>query len=275
VSKRQAEWGGVKLAHYQFKDGVLAEHTQPEHLVTVALAGGCNGEIRTASGMLARNQERGSVCIVPSGLPYSARVSETSEHLAMFVDPAHLERVAYEAQLPSHAEVIEGCAPGDPVIQQIALALLAEMDQPGAGGRLYAESLTNLLAIHMLRHYTAARGLGPIRKTGGLSGKKLKRVEEFIAENFDRDLSLDELAQVAGISTFHFAREFKRATGSSPHQYLITHRVERAKAMLADNELPLVEVGFRSGFAHQSHFTRLFRRLTGTTPNSYRLMLQN
>lgn len=272
--RRQAEWGGVKLAHYRFKEGELPEHTQPEHLVTVAMAGGCDGEIRTASGLHAQNQNRGSVCVVPSGLPYSARVSDASEHLAMFVSPDHLNRIAYESNLPVHGQVVERCAAGDPVISQVAMALLAEMDGQGIGGRLYAESLTNVLAIHMLRHYTATDGAAAMRSTGGLTGKKLKRVTDFIADNYERDLSLAELAGVAGISTFHFAREFKRATGTSPHQHLINYRVERAKTMLADEDLPLVEIGFRSGFSHQSHFTRLFRRLTGTTPLSYRLMLQ-
>ena len=75
------------------------------------------------------------------------------------------------------------------------------------------------------------------------------------------------------MSTFHFAREFKRATGTTPHQHLIKFRVERAKALLADSRLPLAEVGLRTGFSHQSHFTRLFHRLTGTTPQSYRLMM--
>jgi len=74
------------------------------------------------------------------------------------------------------------------------------------------------------------------------------------------------------MSTFHFAREFKRTTGTTPHQYLIKFRVDRAKALLTGSEMPLVEVSSRSGFSHQSHFTRLFRRLTGTTPQSYRLM---
>lgn len=114
----------------------------------------------------------------------------------------------------------------------------------------------------------------PVTFTGGLSARKLRQVLEFIGENYDRDIRLAELAQVAGMSNFHFAREFKRTTGTTPHQYLIRYRVERAKSLLARDDLPLTEVGLRSGFSHQSHFTRLFRKITGTTPHSYRLMLQ-
>jgi AraC family transcriptional regulator len=102
----------------------------------------------------------------------------------------------------------------------------------------------------------------------------LKQVTSFVSENYATEIKLDELAQVAGMSSFHFAREFKRTTGTTPHQYLIRFRVERAKALLSQNELPLTEVGLRAGFSHQSHFTRLFRRITGTTPHLYRLGLQ-
>jgi AraC family transcriptional regulator len=144
------------------------------------------------------------------------------------------------------------------------------------GGRLYAESLANLLAVHLLRHYTAAAGDAAVQRfRGGLSGRRLRQVMAFIADNYESDLSLAELAHVGGMSTFHFAREFKRATGTTPHQYLIKFRIERAKALLTESEIPLVEVSSRSGFSHQSHFTRLFRRLTGTTPQSYRFKFQS
>jgi AraC family transcriptional regulator len=153
------------------------------------------------------------------------------------------------------------------------MALLAELDSHGLSGGLYAESLANVLAIHLLRYYSTNDVSLP-RHQGGLSGPKLRQVTSFIADNYAQEIKLAELAQVAGMSNFHFAREFKRTTGTTPHQYLIQFRVERAKALLGENKLPLVEVGLRSGFSHQSHFTRLFRKVTGTTPHLYRMGLQ-
>ena len=271
--KRKAAWDGIRLEHYRFRAGELPEHRHAEHLITISLSGRCKGEIRTESGFHTSDQIKGSVCVIPSGQLYSARLDGESEHLAIYVEPSLLLRAAADWRSPTSVEVIEKCAPRDPVISNVGMALLAELELQSLGSRLYAASLANVLAVHLLRHYTTADFAGQ-RLTGGLSGHRLQLVLGFIADNYGTDLSIAELAKVAGMSPFHFAREFKRSTGTTPHQYLIKFRVERAKSLLAESKLPLVEVGFRSGFSHQSHFTRLFHRFTGTTPQSYRLIFQ-
>lgn len=275
VFARRGTWDGLKLTHYRFRHGEIPEHYGPEHLITLSLGGGCNGEIRTASGFQTRDRSRGNICIIPAGQSYSARLDGESEYLAMFLDPSLVLRAASESRMaPSNkVEVIESCAPNDPVISSVGMALLAELESERLGGRLYAESLANVLAVHLLRHYTTSLQKD-WRLIGGMSGRKLQRVLSFIDTNYDQDLSLAQLANAAGMSTFHFSREFKKSTGKTPHQYLMKFRVDRAKLLLAQSEIPLIEVGLRSGFSHQSHFTRLFRRLTGTTPQAYRVPFQ-
>ncbi|MGB7922659.1 MAG: AraC family transcriptional regulator [Pyrinomonadaceae bacterium] len=276
VFERQASWDGIKLAHYRFRAGDVPEHSHRQHLVLVSLTKNCQGEIRTSSGFNARPKASGDVCVIPSGQPFAASLKGEAELLAVYLDPSLVLRAAAEdapATAGGRVEVIEKSSLHDPLIVQIGQALLAELESDAVGGRLYAESLANVLAVHLLRHYTVASG-DMRRFIGGLSGQKLRRVLSFIADNYERDLSLDDLAGEAGMSTFHFAREFKRATGTTPHQHLIKFRVEHAKALLAEGKMPLAEVGLRSGFSHQSHFTRLFRKWTGTTPQSYRLMIQ-
>jgi AraC family transcriptional regulator len=271
--KREASWEGISLAHYRMARGYLPEHQNKDHLITVALAENCHGEIRTPGGFSARDRNKGSVCVIPSGHPFAVEIGAESEHLAMLLDPSLVLRAAAEFSTPIHAEVVETAAPNDPVIMSVGLALMAELETEKESGRMYAESLANILALHLLRHYTASAHGGQ-RFVGGLSGKKLRLVLDFIDANYASDLGLSELATVAGMSTFHFAREFKRTTGATPHQYLIKLRIERAKTLLSGSEMSLVDVGFKAGFSHQSHFTRLFRKLTGTTPQSYRLMFQ-
>jgi AraC family transcriptional regulator len=271
--KRKTSWNGISLAHYRVGPGKMPEHSVDDHLITMSLNDKCEGEIRLASGFRARDHKKGTVCVIPSRHPFAVDFTGESEHIAIFLDPSLVVRAAADARSSNNVEVIESCASSDPVINSVGLALLAELESEHEGGKLYAETLANILALHLVRNYTAS-GNGERRFSGGLSGHKLHLMLGFIDTNYSRDLSLTELAAVAGMSTFHFAREFKRATGTSPHQYLLKIRIERAKELLSKSEMPLVDVGFQSGFSHQSHFSRLFRKLTGTTPQSYRLMFQ-
>lgn len=274
VSKRKAAWDGIKLEHCRLRAGELPKHRHREHVVLISLTSGCQGELITSSGIGVRGtQTRGNICVLPSGLEHRAALEGQSEQLALYVDASLITKAASEAGLSGSVEIAERYTRSDKVISSVGMALLGELDSEGLSGRLYAESLGNVLAVHLLRYYAISTP-GPVTFTGGLSATRLRQVTDFIADNYSRDLKLNELAHVAGMSSFHFAREFKRTTGTTPHQYLIKFRIERAKAMLAKNELPLIEVGLRSGFSHQSHFTRLFRRITGTTPHSYRLTLQ-
>ena len=112
---------------------------------------------------------------------------------------------------------------------------------------------------------------GPARcSRGGLPAYKLRRVMEFIEENIDRPLLLEDLAASAAVSPFHFHRQFKRSTGVTPHRFILQLRMKRAKALLSASDLPLAEVAARVGFADQSHFTSTFRKATSMTPRSYR-----
>jgi len=275
LMKRKATWDGLRLEHYQFRSGELPEHCHPEHTVLISLTDGCPAEMQTGSGLkIVGTQRRGSICVLPAGLSHKAHLGGPSDYLALYVDPSLINRAAAASRLSTRYEIVERYSRGDPIIASIGSALLAELDSEGLSGRLYAESLANVLAVHLLRHYTTEGEQGP-SSAGGLSPSKLRRITDYIAENFGTDISLTQLAQVAGMSSFHFSREFKKATGTTPHQYLIRFRVDQAKTLLADHDLPLVEVGLRAGFSHQSHFTRLFRRITGTTPHLYRVALDS
>ena len=273
IRKRKAAWDGIRLEHCQLRPGELPRHRHREHVILLSLTDGCRGELVTGSGVgISGTQTKGGVCVLPAGLDHQAVLEGHSEHLAMYLDPSLISKAASEAQLAGSFELAERYTRRDPVINTVGLALLGELETEGLSGRLYAESLGNVLAVHLLRYYSVP-STRRVTFTGGLSAAKLRQVMEFIAENYGREIKLAELAHVAGMSSFHFAREFKRTTGTTPHQYLIKFRIERAKALLAKRDLPLIEVGLRSGFSHQSHFTRLFRRITGTTPHSYRAQL--
>ncbi len=152
--------------------------------------------------------------------------------------------------------------------QNIGLTLLAEAESDTPSGQLFTDSLIQTLTLHLLSNYSTAKTAEVIN--GGLSGYKLRRVKEFIDENLEEDLSLAEISAVAELSQFHFARSFRKTVGLTPQQYVMRQRIERAKLLLSNAELPIVEISLRTGFKNQSHFTTLFRKFTKLTPKSWR-----
>jgi AraC-like DNA-binding protein len=107
------------------------------------------------------------------------------------------------------------------------------------------------------------------RFRGGLAGGALRRVRTFIEDHIGERISLDELARQAGVSRFHFARQFRLSTGESPMGYLRRMRIERSKTILQTRDSTIAEVAARLGFSDQSHFTRIFGRLVGVSPGSF------
>jgi AraC family transcriptional regulator len=149
------------------------------------------------------------------------------------------------------------------------LALQAKRAAESAAQRCYAEALTNALAVHFLKRYAAAHqteGAVP----SGLSPHKLRRATAYIDEHLEHELSLTKIAAVAHMSLAHFARLFRQDTGMTPHQFVLCRRIDRARQLLANTELPLCEISHRVGFADQSHFIAVFRKHVGLTPRLYR-----
>jgi AraC family transcriptional regulator len=99
---------------------------------------------------------------------------------------------------------------------------------------------------------------------------RLRAVVKYVTEHLAAGPSLQQMAAVAGLSPYHFARLFKRATGLTPHQHVISRRVERAKELLKGGDLPLSKVAARAGFADQSVLRHHFKRLVGVTPGQFR-----
>jgi AraC family transcriptional regulator len=213
-----------------------------------------------------------SLAVIPAGCPSRWRWSGPSESTHVLVEPQLLTRVAAEALDldPDRVKVPPVHDLSHPEVLAVMLALDAELRAGGPGGRLLAESLGNVLAVHLLRHFSAP-GPADDRPGGVLPRHRLRAVIDYIHEHLDTELALDHLAAVARLSPYHFARLFKNSTGLPPHRYVIARRVERAKELLREREqLPLAEVAAEVGFSDQSHFTRHFRRLVGVTPRRFR-----
>jgi AraC family transcriptional regulator len=214
----------------------------------------------------------GAIIVVPAGTVGQVRWSGGFDWLHIYLEPRLVARVATEAFDLDPARLTIPPLDGLdlPHLRAAMRAVDAEMTASGPGGSLAAESLANVLAVHLIRHVLAPPQ--PTRRRHGTFPRaKLRAVVEYIEEHLGACPSLEQMAAVAHLSPYHFARQFKAATGLPPHQYVIVRRVERAKQLLQlRTDLSLVEVAVCTGFSDQSQFSHHFKRLVGATPGQFR-----
>lgn len=157
----------------------------------------------------------------------------------------------------------------DAIFFQLARSLIPALNKPNEASRLFVDHITLAASAHVIKEY--AKVASSIRTVcGGLAPWQLTRAKELMNANLDGSISLADVAAQCRLSTGHFARAFTQSTGMPPHRWLLRRRVERAKHLLCDFRLTLMDVAIQSGFADQSHLTRVFSRLVGETPGVWR-----
>ena len=107
----------------------------------------------------------------------------------------------------------------------------------------------------------------------GLPRWRLKRVLDYVDAHLAADIRLKDLAGAAALSAHHFSKLFRQSTGVSPYAYVLECRVERAKSLLRDSMMGVLDIALAVGFSDQSHFSKIFRRATGVTPSAYRTIM--
>lgn len=167
---------------------------------------------------------------------------------------------------------------GDQKLDSLLAEFLVELDNEKRGKEIVMRALVEQVLVHILRNYSQPRLSDQLELSRvGLVDRRIRRSVELMHTQLDQDLTLKELAAASYLSPFHFARLFKKLTGSTPHNYLAGIRASRAQLLLADTELSVTEVGAQVGYLSASHFTKAFRLATGATPREFRkgLILQS
>ncbi|HKR12363.1 MAG TPA: AraC family transcriptional regulator [Pyrinomonadaceae bacterium] len=223
----------------------------------------------------AQTLQTGEILILPAGtsLYWTQTDREANDTLHLYLHP-HFVRATAESMDLDAAQVSLQPQFGvsDEHLHHIASSLHCELKEANVIGGVYADSLAHLLAIQLLRRYSEVKDEHLSR--GGMVPRKLRKAIDFIKANLDKEqtVALGAVAQEVAMSYFHFSRAFKQSTGVSPNVYMIEQRIERAKKLLSETDLPITDVALRVGFASQSHFTTTFRRLAWTTPKTFREM---
>jgi len=220
----------------------------------------------------------GGLHLVPGGLDFGVRLMGALNTLHVYVRRNVLEEVAAETMSgdPSHLEIPPQFLDPEPALTALMNAVSIALSEDGPGSALYVDYLARALASQLVRNHTGNRArrtppLGPI----GTVGPVIAEAIEYMRENLEESLSLEDIATAVNRSPSHFARQFRAALGIPPHQYLVVLRLKRAQHLLAHSRDSIAEIAFACGFSHQEHLTRTFRRWCETTPAAYRKAIRN
>ncbi|MEM9381854.1 MAG: AraC family transcriptional regulator [Planctomycetota bacterium] len=209
------------------------------------------------------------IVVTPAGVRSGWRWHAPSRVIVITLEPDALRRFALHelGVVFGASQLVNQPAFRDEDICRAGELLLDALRTRAIGSDLLFESLARVFLIKLLQRYGAPR---EAESGSGLTARHVQRIVDHLAEHHAREVGVDELARLASLSRDHFSRLFREAVGETPHQFVLTYRVERAKELLADEGLGLAQVAIRCGFSDQSHLSRVFKRKTGTTPSAFR-----
>ena len=272
LSSRNQGWENILVEQFQHPAGEGRFHYSDEHAICLSLAPRPIRFVQIKGGRTHTSlYGKGDISITPAEMPFFGRWEGDDRYLQIRIASEFIQSVAREAldMNPDRLELVSEFRTRDRQIESISMLLFAELQQEKLGSKLYIDSLANVLAVHLLRQYATSKPRITVYD-GGLPDRQLLQVLEYINEHLDRDIKLADLAQLLDISQFHFSHMFKRAIGTSPYQYLLQQRVERAKQLLKQTERSIMDIALDCGFNSHSHLSKQFRQFTGMTPKAYR-----
>ena len=211
------------------------------------------------------------IIVTPAGMRSGWRWFGKSDVIVVTLDPDKVEAFASRelgiildrqqlVDLPQFSDA-DLCTAG--VILRDAL----ENDDLTSG--VMFEAMSRVFLVKLLQRYGQQRA-EDVAQSARFTSDHFKRVLAFIRANLDQTITVDALANEAGMSPSHFGRVFKETLGETPMQYVLAYRIEQAVAMMKDKHLQLGEIALACGFADQAHFSRSFKQVTGQTPRQYR-----
>jgi AraC-like DNA-binding protein len=209
----------------------------------------------------------GSCTVLPRGQRYIAKMTGRASQRYIFCEVEHSTFVRVLGERLGDFELRPGSGP-NPMAPGIVERLASLCATPDRFPAAYAEALASMLVVEMFR----ASGTKPIppELTANVGSPRFKLVLDFVEESLDRDIGLDELASVAGLSITHFSHAFKTTYGISPYRYIMQRRVRRAGTLLRTTNDTVATIASRVGFASQSRFSQAFASLIGSAPSAYR-----
>lgn len=272
ISQQTKSWEMVR-ADLVRRTGLAKEETDitaTRHLIILNLKGNSvRGEYSLDAKPAAFIPRKpGSILFIPAGYRWKGweEGDPTAAYLSISVDQAFVGKLFNKTLLSAAPSLLPDLGCEDAVIMNAAHGIGAEITGRYPLSALLVESYASTIFAQLVRRQ---RYSPPVRK-GGLAAANIRRVIEHIEEEVAADISLAQLAELAGLSVPHFCRAFKQTLGTPPHAYIIRRRIDKGKEYLRHSSLAVTDIALVCGFSSSSHFSNVFRREVGTTPLAYR-----
>ncbi len=258
------------LHHASLEPDLFNTHEHHTHQITVPFnqAKGITSWHSASARHKHQAVQVGQCYVVPTGQPHGLTLDRAGELVNFYLAPEFIATSIPETTEGRSLEILEFQISDDPLIRQLAATVRTDRLLHGVSNKLFLESVMNVLAVHLVNSYAVSKIQIP--KVGKLPTHLLVKVQEYIEAHDTTKIAIADLANLTGYSSVHFTRMFKNATGQTPREYLMHHRTNKAKQLLVNTELSIVDVAYQSGFSSHAHFSTQFRRLVGTTPQAYR-----
>ena len=271
VSSMSAGWNSLRIAYDWYPVEKVPKVISQQHSIGIFtdVPSPCITEREIGGSFKREEVVRGSCVVIPTNTSQYAEWDKESGALTIAIDPKAFAQTIYEVVDPDKIELLPLFSTPDPFMYQIGIALKSALMKQSKTSRLYAETLVNTLTLHLLENYCTSHTSLSECVAGQLPQYKLHKVIDYINAYLDRDLSLKELSSLVQMSPHYFSQLFKGSTGTTPHQYVIQCRIDRAKKLIGQNQLSLAEIATLVGFADQSHLHRHFKRVVGVTPKTW------
>jgi len=259
-----SEADGWRLCRWRQFVGAYKLPALPDPIFTVHIAGKSDVKTWESNAWSEMSSSPGCATVVPFGMPTRWLVDGELDVITLSISTLQLKAAAFPDQFKRMRFAF-----ADPLGVALSRQVLAELYAPAAPERdAYVTALVNALKAHILRGSTTA-GTSDI-PTAGFSAYRLHQIIKVVLDHPEGTYTLQDMANDAGVTPSHFCRVFRKATGVSPHQYVMKAKLDRAKQMLSQSPMHLSTMAECLGFASQSHFTRAFRQFTGKTPSEFR-----
>lgn len=240
-------------------------------LVSIHLGAPTQVSCRRGGKQYRGSAVHGDIDIIPAQTPSRWEMHDNNDTaLLLSLPTSFLQAVANDAGIcEDKLDILNRFQVRDSTLETLSWAIKNEVEAGCPSGRLYLDGLALAFASRLITQHSSIRE-NPAVATERLNGNRLKRVLSLIEEQIGTDLSLHQIASVAGIGTSYLQTLFRNSMGISVHQYVIQRRVERAKALLLHDNLSLADVAEAVGFSDQSHMARQMRRVLNITPRALR-----